>query len=315
MSFHYSRLIIILLIAILFGPATSKVKKSDRIKKEIANDQIHELTDANFQYYLSQKEYKWFILFYLKTCAHCARAMKEITNIYQTVLDSSMRFGQLEIQINVMTAIRFNSTQAPYIVLFQDDKMYEFTKYPNEKNLKEFINADKTDEDSLPIPPPVKLIYFAWVMLRDGVKSLCMFIEKYLKTKGYDIKIKSSYVAIFAVFILALFFLFEFWFISRCCPIDDFDKYIQQQELEIKLKENKENREGNADDGDNNNIENKAEDDQLQHQQGEDVKDTIDEETKRKEAELNKEKEAKKEKAKQNKENQDDDNKKDIKTE
>lgn len=274
MHLYCNRYLFIIFVALLLGVTANE---SNTTKEELANDQIYELIDANFEHYISQKEYKWFILFYLKTCAHCARARKEIKKIYQTVLDSSMRFGQIEIQSNVMTSIRFNTTQVPYLVLFQDGKMFEFTQYPNEKNLNEFINSNKVLEEALPIPPRVKFMYVAWVILKDGVKSLSMVIEKYLNKKGYDIQVKPYYLVILAVGVLALFCLFQYWFISRCCAFDDFEKYIQQQEKEKEMKSK----------GEDLNTEDIIQEDNQQQE----LKETIDEETLRKEAELQKEKE------------------------
>ena len=97
--------------------------------------------NGTFDFYVNNGlNHTWFLIFYIKTCGHCHRARTEISKLFPTYKDKqSLLFGQIDSQDNSMLSIRFNITQVPYLIAIKNNKMLEMEKYPNEKNLKEFI--------------------------------------------------------------------------------------------------------------------------------------------------------------------------------
>ena len=167
---------------LLFNVIVSENKTNDtNIDKGIPNDEIYELSDGNFDIVIQNgNNYRWFVLFYVSTCGHCRRAKKEIKAVFdKKEYSSNLRFAQIETQSNVMTSIRFNITQIPYIVLMENNTMIEMTKYPNQNNIIDFIKTNftnNTEDEILPIPVRPAFYYIAYVMLKEATDSLRMYI-------------------------------------------------------------------------------------------------------------------------------------------
>ena len=228
---------------LLFNVIVSENKTNDtNIDKGIPNDEIYELSDGNFDIVIQNgNNYRWFVLFYVSTCGHCRRAKKEIKAVFdKKEYSSNLRFAQIETQSNVMTSIRFNITQIPYIVLMENNTMIEMIKYPNQNNIIDFIKtnfSNNTEDEILPIPVRPAFYYIAYVMLKEATDSLRMYIMRFLHSKGYDFEIKSYHLIIGFVGVFSVFILFECWLVSCCCK-EDFDF----AELEKKLKEKEQNK-------------------------------------------------------------------------
>ena len=214
------------------------------VDKEIPNDEIYELSDGNFDIVIQNgNNYRWFVLFYVSTCGHCRRAKKEIKAVFdKKEYGSNLRFAQIETQSNVMTSIRFNITQIPYIVLMENNTMIEMTKYPNQNNIIDFIKTNftnNTEDEILAIPVRPAFYYIAYVMLKESAESLRIYIIRFLHSKGYDFEIKSYHLIIGFVGIFSVIILLECWLVSCCCK-EDFDF----AELEKKLKEKENQKKG-----------------------------------------------------------------------
>lgn len=228
----------ILCVFLLINAIVSENKTNETSSdKGIPNDEIYELSDGNFDIVIQNgNNYRWFVLFYVSTCGHCRRAKKEIKAVFEKKeYSSNLRFAQIETQSNVMTSIRFNITQIPYIVLMENNTMIEMTKYPNQNNIIEFIKTNftnNTEDEILPIPTRPAFYYIAFVMLKESLESLRIYIMRFLHSKGYDFEIKAYHLIIGFVSVFSLFILLECWLVSCCCK-DDFDF----AELEKKLKE------------------------------------------------------------------------------
>ena len=125
----------------------------------IPNDEIYELNDMIFDLYIEKGEkYRWFILFYLRTCGYCRKAKKEIEKIFKNYTNTKTRFAELEIDDNVMSNVRFNISGVPHIILVENNKMLTLEKYPNEKNLIEFLNTSFNDVKDEIVDFPKKLL-------------------------------------------------------------------------------------------------------------------------------------------------------------
>lgn len=231
----------LLLILFLYANSSPHKKEKELI---ITNDKIYELTDADFDFFIQNgQNYKWFVLFYVSTCGHCRRARKEIKAIFdKNITDPNIRFAQIETNSNMMASIRFNVTQIPYITLISNNTMIELQKYPNAKNLEEFlkISFNQTDLTILPIPAKPTMFYVTYLMMKESFESVRLFFNRKIKEKGFNFQLKSNHLIIALILTITLIIFIEIRIISFYNREDLFMKEIEKklQEKEQIKKEN-----------------------------------------------------------------------------
>ena len=305
-----------------------EVKPTGEIKIENENEneeegyysssKIHELNDITFDYIIRDgKIYRWFIIFYSRSCGHCKRAKKEISKIFETYNNiSNLRFAQIEAYQNTVTNIRFNISGVPYMILVENGSMYEMDLFPNYENLKDFIftNFTEVEGDLKPIPRKVKFAYVAWVILKQTLDDVTNNFNIFLSNKGIKFQFNTYG---FIGCILGLIILCCWGMIHcclRCCCNDD-DLMAELQRLDEELNKRKENQENNTqqqeeeEDGEEYEYE-------YEEEEEDDVEEVekvgeITEEEKKRQIEEQKEKEQKeqKEKEKEEKEEKEDEDK------
>ena len=322
--------------------STKYIKKTDKPKEETNKEEyinedkgifsankIHELNDISFDYTIKEgKIYRWFILFYSRSCGHCKRAKKEISKIFDNYKNiTNLRFAQMEAYQNTMTNIRFNITGVPYMILVENKMMYEMDLFPNYDNLKDFIftNFTEVKEDLKPIPKKVKFAYVAWLILKQTLDDITNNINNFIKNKGIKFQFNTWG---FVLFIIS-FIILMCWGVIRmclkcCCNDDDILLELQRMEEEFKNKQQNENNQNQQinenkeaeeedEEGAEYEIEEEEEDDEevegveeKEGKEGEEEKEEIKkektEEEKKKEIEEQKEKEEKERKEKEMKE-------------
>ena len=236
-----------------------EVKPTGEIKIENENEneeegyysssKIHELNDITFDYIIRDgKIYRWFIIFYSRSCGHCKRAKKEISKIFETYNNiSNLRFAQIEAYQNTVTNIRFNISGVPYMILVENGSMYEMDLFPNYENLKDFIftNFTEVEGDLKPIPRKVKFAYVAWVILKQTLDDITNNFNIFLANKGIKFQFNTYG---FIGCILGLIILCCWGMIHcclRCCCNDD-DLMAELQRLDEELNKKKENQEING---------------------------------------------------------------------
>ena len=299
-----------------------EVKPTGEIKIENENEneeegyysssKIHELNDITFDYIIRDgKIYRWFIIFYSRSCGHCKRAKKEISKIFETYNNiSNLRFAQMEAYQNTVTNIRFNISGVPYMILVENGSMYEMELFPNYENLKDFIftNFTEVEGDLKPIPRKVKFAYVAWVILKQTLDDVTNNFNIFLSNKGIKFQFNTYG---FIGCILGLIILCCWGMIHcclRCCCNDD-DLMAELQRLDEELNKRKENQENNTqqqeeeEDGEEYEYE-------YEEEEEDDVEEVekvgeITEEEKKRQIEEQKEKEQKEEKEKEEKEDED----------
>ena len=299
-----------------------EVKPTGEIKIENENEneeegyysssKIHELNDITFDYIIRDgKIYRWFIIFYSRSCGHCKRAKKEISKIFETYNNiSNLRFAQIEAYQNTVTNIRFNISGVPYMILVENGSMYEMDLFPNYENLKDFIftNFTEVEGDLKPIPRKVKFAYVAWVILKQTLDDVTNNFNIFLSNKGIKFQFNTYG---FIGCILGLIILCCWGMIHcclRCCCNDD-DLMAELQRLDEELNKRKENQENNTqqqeeeEDGEEYEYE-------YEEEEEDDVEEVekvgeITEEEKKRQIEEQKEKEQKEEKEKEEKEDED----------
>ena len=303
-----------------------EVKPTGEIKIENENEneeegyysssKIHELNDITFDYIIRDgKIYRWFIIFYSRSCGHCKRAKKEISKIFETYNNiSNLRFAQIEAYQNTVTNIRFNISGVPYMILVENGSMYEMDLFPNYENLKDFIftNFTEVEGDLKPIPRKVKFAYVAWVILKQTLDDVTNNFNIFLSNKGIKFQFNTYG---FIGCILGLIILCCWGMIHcclRCCCNDD-DLMAELQRLDEELNKRKENQENNTqqqeeeEDGEEYEYE-------YEEEEEDDVEEVekvgeITEEEKKRQIEEQKEKEQKEEKEKEQKEQKEDEDK------
>ena len=272
----------------------------DEDKGYFSPDKIHELNDLSFDYYIRKgKIYRWFIFFYSRSCGHCKRAKKEIQKIFDTYKNTStLRFAQIEAYQNTMTNVRFNISGVPYMILVQNNTIYEMDLFPNYDNLKNFVfsNFDDIKEDIKPLPKKVKFIYVAWLILKQTLGDITTGFNQYLKNKGINFQFNTiGFVgSIISIIILICWGCIRFC-LYCCCNDEEFALELQRLEEEFNKKkndlENKEQKGQNIEEEEEEyEYEEEEEDDEVEQVEG-DKKMT--EEEKRKKIEEEKEKEVK----------------------
>ena len=236
-----------------------EVKPTGEIKIENENEneeegyysssKIHELNDITFDYIIRDgKIYRWFIIFYSRSCGHCKRAKKEISKIFETYNNiSNLRFAQIEAYQNTVTNIRFNISGVPYMILVENGSMYEMDLFPNYENLKDFIftNFTEVEGDLKPIPRKVKFAYVAWVILKQTLDDVTNNFNIFLSNKGIKFQFNTYG---FIGCILGLIILCCWGMIHCClkCCCNDDDLMAELQRLDEELNKRKENQENNT---------------------------------------------------------------------
>ena len=238
----------------------------------IPNDEIYELNDMIFDLYIEKGEkYRWFILFYLRTCGYCRKAKKEIEKIFKNYTNTKTRFAELEIDDNVMSNVRFNISGVPHIILVENNKMLTLEKYPNEKNLIEFLNTSFNDvkDEIVDFPKKITFAYVVWTMFKQQMQELGNYISQLIeKNTGKEVKIKGWHIMFFGFIIIILLCYLEFLLLSKCCDNDNIDKEISEllkqkekklEKIDDNIEEEKENYD-NLNEEQKNEIEKKKED-------------------------------------------------------
>ena len=196
----------------------------------LLNDDVYLLTDKTFDKVLQNgNNYRWFVILFSETCAHCYFTRTQIRKILPEYKYSSyLRFAEIEININPMVNQRFNYIEGvPYIFKLQNNTMYIMDSYPSPKNLVKFIEKDLTDflpQDKKPFPPKVKVNYFSLDAIQDAFEDLTDNVNEFLNKFGIKYEFSSSklFITIAFIFIILLF----------CCSI-----FIPNDEEEINEEE------------------------------------------------------------------------------
>ena len=259
-------------------------------------DKIYELNDLIFDHVIRDgKIYRWFILFYSKACGHCRNAKKEIKKIFENYKNNkTLRFAEIEAYDNSLTNVRFNITGVPYMILVENNSIYEMDLFPNYDNLERFIktNFTEVEEEIKPLPKKVKFYYVAWVIFKQTLESITNSFNNLLKRKGINIKF-NPYIFILTVLLVIILCCFGCvkCCIYCCCNDDDIanelKKLEEQYNLELEKrkkegdgKESPENEEGEGEEGENEEGE-EEEDDEGEEEEEDDEGEEVEDENKK----------------------------------
>ena len=289
------------------------IENTDEEHGYFSSSKIHELNDITFDYIIKDGTiYRWFIIFYSRSCGHCKRAKKEIAKIFDAYKNiSNLRFAEIEAYQNTVTNIRFNITGVPYMILLENKSMYEMDLFPNYENLKDFIftNFSEVKEDLKPIPRKVKFAYVALVILKQTLDDITESFNRFLSNKGIKFKFNTyGFIAcILGMIVLCCWGMIHFC-LRCCCNDDDLLKELERLDAEFnKNKENKENNDMNKneeEEDDDEEYEYEEEEEEDDEEENEKKKEELTDEEKKKLIEEQKEKERKEKEQKEKEKNE-----------
>ena len=212
----------------------------------IPNTKIYSLNDLNFDTILQNGNYyKWLVILYSETCGHCEHARKEIRKIFHKYKNSTtIRFAEIEININHMTDIRFDYVDGvPYIFLLQNNSLYEMDLYPSEKNLIKFLETDFKDvkHELKSFPSKVGLIQIGWFMFKSAFRGVTEGINELLYIYGFEFQFTPLLFVLMIIMIILLIFILDYFCCSKCCPDEKIKKELIKKINEINEEQNKKN--------------------------------------------------------------------------
>ncbi len=235
-------LFISLLILLLNQIGTSKIKN------------YYNLTDSNFDNLVitDNKKIKWLILFYVQNCKFCHQTIKILEKdiIPHYSKNSDIKFGLIDCDKNLWLAIRFNLSYTPYVILIENNKLYQFKTFPGKDSFINFIDEEKTIEDSLTIPTSLSKIQKGIKVFKGFSSEISKSIQDFLDKKGYKINWKNEYSMILIVVCTILFIVFEFILlvcITKCCCLNKTNESNDKKKKNKKKKENEEKKDDNED--------------------------------------------------------------------
>ena len=106
------------------------------------------LTNSNFDNLVQNgNNNRWLIIFYTERCSICKQIKTMINKIIEEKeFNYDIKFGKVDLETNLKLQIRFNVTRIPYIVLVNNNKMYEMKFLPTEQTFKNFVDSTNFDE-------------------------------------------------------------------------------------------------------------------------------------------------------------------------
>lgn len=182
------------LFLIIFSSNIQCQEETSNKKKEITvNKNLIELNGPNFDLnVISNKNIKWFIIFFTANCPYCHHCVKllndKIIDHYES--SSNIKFGvvNLDHQQNVWLGVRFNITRIPYIIFIENNLMYQFNQQFDERVVYKFIDEEKNFEDSSPVPEETTVIKKASLIYEELTERVRIFFQE--KFDKYGIKIR-----------------------------------------------------------------------------------------------------------------------------
>ena len=254
---------IIFIYIILIISETIKTEEEDIISQNTDINQssfiinkIYELNDTSFEYVITEsKTYRWLLLFYSNENNNCSKAKEEIKNIYNSYNSlNELRYAQMNIDNNLMTKIRLDINKVPYIILLENETIYEMNLTLNYDNLEDFIFTifSESKESLKPLPKKVNLLYIKWFLFNQILNNYIQKFNKYLYDKGILINFRTTALILF--FSLIFIYLCVKLFIKYCC--NDEENMIELQKLKEdfdKRKKEIENEEQKLNDSNENN--------------------------------------------------------------
>ena len=195
----------------------------------IPNDGIYLLNDSNIEYVIQKgQNYKWFVLLFSLNCSRCRFARTEIRKLYRKYQYArTLRFAEIEINLNPITNKRFNIDHVPYIFMVINKIMYIFDSYPSKKNLNKFINTELfhfLPEEKKEFPPIPSNNNILLDPIKYFLSDLTHEVNDYLNSVGIKVNFTPFSFLIIILIIIILLFIFDHF----CCNAEDVNEETEK---------------------------------------------------------------------------------------
>lgn len=204
------------------------------------NIEVRNITDSNFDQEVNDgRTNSWLVMFYLNTCPHCKVAKEGLYKIAKNeelTSEDKVRIGKVECSANVMSCMRFNVTRVPYIVLIEDQKLFELNTYATEHTMLKLITEEKLLDSAKEIPDSLGYVGLFFKILKEAVMLLNEYIEEFVSNKmNMKIQWDTNYtIALLVVFLITMIFI-EYLIVVYCCK-----RSHKQPKKTNKIEESKE---------------------------------------------------------------------------
>ena len=223
---------------------TQKILTEEKnINGFFTTNKIYELNDTSFDLVLQEGNiYRWLILFYSDSNTNCTKAKKEIENIFNSYKDiNELKFAQMNIEENIMTNIRLNITEVPYIILLENDTIYEMNSTLSYENLDDFIFTifSEVKEDLKTLPEKVSKSYIQYIRYKQKLDTYVNEFNQFLFDLGIKIHLNLLGFIIFIVCCIIIFYfslkiIYKYW----CCSFSD-ETILELEQLEDEFNKRK----------------------------------------------------------------------------
>ena len=202
----------------------SKIEIAQKNNNKIffKENKIYELNDSFFDKINKEgKIYRWLILFYSNLNNNCIKAKKEINNTFNSFHHlTEFRFAQMNINENIITKIRLDINKLPYIILLENNFIYEMKLNITKENLEDFIFTifSEVKNDLKPLPNKPKYINILYFIYKAKLENFMYKFNQVLINNGINIyfnNIRNFIISIicFVVFIyFCIKWIFNFFF-------------------------------------------------------------------------------------------------------
>ena len=209
-----------------------KVTKDNDNKTFFVENKIYELNDSSFDKITEEgKKYRWLILFYSNLNINCTKAKQEINNIFNSFHEiSELRIAQIDINKNIITKIRFNIKKLPYIILLENNTIYEMKLNITKENLEDFIFTIFSEVKNGLKNLPNKPIYFftLYSIYAEKLENVINLFNQFLMKNGINIYFnKKKFISAIVFFILIFYYFFK-WIFNFC--------FNNDEEINLELK-------------------------------------------------------------------------------
>ena len=180
--------------------------------KDIKSQTI-ELGNSNFDSIINGGiNNRWVIVFF-SSASGFSRNVKGL--IDKIILDNNfthinnIKFGSVDVDYNLILQVRFYVKGVPYIIVVENNTMFEFHNWPTEENLRQFIQIENTTNINIKEFPKraniFKLIKDIYAFSFDNLNH---YFNKFIHKHGIRINVSlKQFLIIFSIAILIIIYI------------------------------------------------------------------------------------------------------------
>jgi len=180
---------------------------------------IRNLTDATFETMVKNgNPNPWLVVFHLKSCYYCRNALKNLKEYARNNALEEIKLGKVDCDQNMFSCLRFNITKVPYIVIIQNNKMYELTKpATNADVFTNFINEERVFESGEEIPQSIGMLWFLYRNVEEAFLLFHSWISPIVKENvGDNINWTIYHSVGLIIGVLVFILILEIYILSYC---------------------------------------------------------------------------------------------------